>query len=1225
MRLRALWFVVPVLIVAGVVSAVVVLSGGGEEPPPRVAEAEPVEEVEEAAAEVEPPEVEETVEEEVEEQPGATEAEADEAVAEVEIEEAEAEDEEEEAPAETPEPVEEEAEVSENEEPAEGAEGEGTAAEPAQEEPSPCENGIVVPNPKRYPGLVSDCEALLASRDTLAGRAHINWDANTDIENWNRVTVYGDPPRVWVLDLTSRGLTGRIPSELGDLAGLWSLRLSDNQLSGPIPPELGALGELRFLYLNDNQLAGVIPEELAFLWERELAVENVGNGGGLTGTTTLTRVFLGGNAGLTGCIPPALRGALKHDLDELALPDCAPPCENGTVVDNPADNPALVRDCTALLLAAPLLAGDAKLDWDADTPITEWEGVTVGGNPARVEALELPSRGLTGLIPWQLGLLPELGVLRLHDNRLTGAIPRHLATLARLGRLELHDNQLVGAIPKTLGSLGGLQSLSLHGNHLQGAIPATLGYLGNLQSLLLSDNELAGAIPPELGYLAALERLALGGNGPLTGCIPPALRDVDENDLSGLDLPDCPPPPPPPTLELELELCENGIAVEDLDRDLALVRACAVLLATKDTLAGAGWLNWDAGRPIGNWNGVEIGWAGRWVISLDLWSRGLTGRIPPLLGSVPNLTRLGLSGNDLRGPIPPELGLLVSLSYLDLSGNRLTGEIPPALGSLPNLFYIHLSRNHLTGRIPPALGSLFLGSLHLNDNHLTGPIPATLRFPGQRFGHPLSSLWLSGNPGLTGCLPPGWERAPGWEPADGDWQPSRATCPPEPSPEELCENGTAVPDPAHNPALVADCAVLLAIRDPLAGDITLDWDADRPITTWEGITIGGDPPRVVALALPARGLTGHLPPRLGRVRGLRDLQLSDNQVSGPFPPEIGGLGSLQRLRLDGNRLIGPIPPTLGGLLQLETLRLDDNQLSGPIPGSLTYPRTLKQLSLNGNTGLTGCLAPTLPTVPENDLAQLGLPDCPPPIPPAEICENGTVVPSPADDPGLVSDCAALLAVKRASASDVPLNWDAGRPITEWDGITIGGTPGRVRALELWYGGLAGAIPPELGQLTELRTLTLRGFRAISPGNQLFGPIPAELGNLRSLRSMRLSGNLLSGPIPVELGGLPLLEYLDLSGNELTGPLPAELENLASLQFLDLSHNLLSGSIPSDLGSLRSLRALLLGRNQLTGPIPAELRLLHNLWWIWLDGNQLTGSLPEELEDVWQQSYPPGGP
>ena len=405
----------------------------------------------------------------------------------------------------------------------------------------------------------------------------------------------------------------------------------------------------------------------------------------------------------------------------------------------------------------------------------------------------------------------------------------------------------------------------------------------------------------------------------------------------------------------------------------------------------------------------------------------------------------------------------------------------------------------------------------MSGNQLAGAIPPALLSIRR-----LSWVSLGGNPGLTGCRPTAHYM---WLDDDPDTEPP--VCPEEPL-AELCESGTAVPDPAHNPALVADCAVLLTIRDPLAGEAVLDWDADRPITTWEGITIGGDPPRVVALALPSRGLRGHLPPRLGRLHGLRELRLGDNRLSSPIPFELRALDSLESLELHGNELIGRIPAVLGGLPRLESLTLHDNRLRGPIPATLTYASTLERLSLGSNAGLSGCILPALQEVAENDLADLGLPVCPPPIPPGEACENGTAVPNPADNPGLVSDCVALITAKRAFVSDVPLNWEAGRPITEWEGVSIGGEPGRVHGLSLEGRGLAGHIPPGLGGLTELRDLSLRS-------NALFGPIPAELGDLRTLQSLNLRSNWLTGPIPPELGGLLVLQSLDLSHNRLAGP------------------------------------------------------------------------------------------
>ena len=55
----------------------------------------------------------------------------------------------------------------------------------------------------------------------------------------------------------------------------------------------------------------------------------------------------------------------------------------------------------------------------------------------------------------------------------------------------------------------------------------------------------------------------------------------------------------------------------------------------------------------------------------------------------------------------------------------------------------------------------------------------------------------------------------------------------------ICATGGAVPD-ATNTGLISDCETLLAVRDTLAGDATLDWSADVPIAEWEGSCGGWD-------------------------------------------------------------------------------------------------------------------------------------------------------------------------------------------------------------------------------------------------------------------------------------------------------------------------------------------------------------------------------------------------
>ena len=184
--------------------------------------------------------------------------------------------------------------------------------------------------------------------------------------------------------------------------------------------------------------------------------------------------------------------------------------------------------------------------------------------------------------------------------------------------------------------------------------------------------------------------------------------------------------------------------------------------------------------------------------------------------------------------------------------------------------------------------------------------------------------------------------------------------------------------------------------------------------------------------------------------------------------------------------------------------------------------------------------------------------------------------------------------------------------------------------------LTGSIPTELGSLTNLRKLNLRG-------NRLSGEIPSELGNLINLSALDLDGNMLSGRIPSELGNLPSLQSIFLSNNKLSGGIPVSLlENSPTLSQLYLHDNMLSGKIP-DLSKVRyfgelylhnnelsgkipdwienlpSLNKLALYNNKLTGGIP-DMRISANLLELYLDNNKLSGEIPDSLLSLTKLSH-----
>ena len=146
-----------------------------------------------------------------------------------------------------------------------------------------------------------------------------------------------------------------------------------------------------------------------------------------------------------------------------------------------------MADCETLLGLRDALSGTTLLDWAADTPIEDWDGVTVSGSPKRVTELALDESGLNGEVPGGLGQLTALTVLSLSGNSLRGSIPdgAELGSLSNLTELSIGNNQLTGSIPVDLGDLANLETLSLNDNRLSGAIPSELGGLTNSKSCCL--------------------------------------------------------------------------------------------------------------------------------------------------------------------------------------------------------------------------------------------------------------------------------------------------------------------------------------------------------------------------------------------------------------------------------------------------------------------------------------------------------------------------------------------------------------------------------------------------------------------------------------------------------------------------------------------------------------------------------------------------------------------
>lgn len=598
----------------------------------------------------------------------------------------------------------------------------------------------------------------------------------------------------------------------------------------------------------------------------------------------------------------------------------------------------------------------------------------------------------------------------------------------------------------------------------------------------------------------------------------------------------------------------------------------AILEAVYDATEGRFWRNnrnWLSDAPLAEWFGVDTDAEGR-VVQLDLAANNLDGHIPPELGRLDELRELRLdaasvpqtwcyrpssppesstrngrdigwsgsageggrlhtlswvrytgadrvhgvdfvtdvraplgsgtglrSGGRLAGRIPPELGDLTDLETLSLDSNELSGSIPPELGKLTNLRTLSLSRNRLTGTLPPELGNLTrLESLNLAVSYdltltpprpryvLSGPLPPQL---GNLIR--LKELDLRGHK-FTGTVPSAFARLRALEYLS-------LTC-----------NSLNGPIPS----------VVRQLR------------------------------RLRHLDLSGNQFEGGIPAWLDDLADLEFLDLASNYfLTGPIPTSITRMTGLVRLSLGTNRLFGLIPSRLGRLTNLESLAVGNNLLTGALPPQLGNLPNLEFLSVFRNAGLTGALPRELMQVPLDDFNWRATGLCAPrdrvfqswlegilnhqggsgcTLPPREIFT-------------------AFFEATGGAGWTNNANWLRDAPVASWFGVTV--EDSLFTALDLPENGLAGRLPPAVGDFLDLKRLDLAG-------NALAGRLPPDLGNLMELEALDLSANGFSGPVPRDLAALGALERLDLSSNELTGALPGILTSLRSLSDFNWSES-----------------------------------------------------------------------
>jgi len=481
------------------------------------------------------------------------------------------------------------------------------------------------------------------------------------------------------------------------------------------------------------------------------------------------------------------------------------------------------------------------------------------------------------------------------------------------------------------------------------------------------------------------------------------------------------------------------------------------LVALYNATGGENWSSsWNFNEPFGNWDGVTLNASGC-VSELDLSFKNLNGVIPSSIEDLEFLVQLNLSSNNLIGNLPPEIGNLEKLVHLQLQNNKLVGYIPSDLLNLELLQTLRLQNNQFIGKMPVELTNLDdLTTINLSNNRLQGCYTSNLKNNNwcSRFNN---SDISNGNNFNTSWI-------------------------------NFCNFNEGICN-GNGSCSALDRATLIDLHNTTNGaNWTNTWDLSLSMDTWHGVTLNNNG-CVERLDLKNNNLIGEIPPSIGNLNSLVELQLWANFITGGIPEEIGNLLYLNKLVLTSRlgsafQLGGTIPSEIGNLKNLEELYLNSNSLTGNLPTEIGNLVNIKILSLFNNA-LDGAIPPEI---------------------------------------GKMANCQKLELANNQLTGNIPNEIGNLKKLTD---------------LTLQNNELNGDIPTGLGNLISLVNLSLYA-------NNLSGNIPPEIGQLVNIVNLSLDDNSLTGTLPKELGYLPDLGYINVENNILSGCYESALSSLCNI-------------------------------------------------------------------------------
>ncbi|KAK1314201.1 putative LRR receptor-like serine/threonine-protein kinase MRH1 [Acorus calamus] len=208
-----------------------------------------------------------------------------------------------------------------------------------------------------------------------------------------------------VLDLSSTGLSGSLPSDFGlHFPALQKLYIKGNRFTGSIPNSLSNASSLDLVGFSNNMFTGSVPASIGDL-------------------PLLQCLELAGN------IPSEIKYMEK--LEELYLED------NRLEGSIPAEIFQSKLHLSMLSLDQNMLSGPIPSNI---------------GNLTNLQIFSVKENSLSSAIPLSISGLKQLIFLDLSFNFLEGHLPRELGNLNFLTDMDLSSNHLSGFLPITLGT-----------------------------------------------------------------------------------------------------------------------------------------------------------------------------------------------------------------------------------------------------------------------------------------------------------------------------------------------------------------------------------------------------------------------------------------------------------------------------------------------------------------------------------------------------------------------------------------------------------------------------------------------------------------------------------------------------------------------------------------------------------------------------------------------------